>query len=118
MIVTTGLRLVSAVPFGMLIVIVPVVALVFAITASRPLIVKRVMSFALMPATVTVTVYALVVLSAALTVYVAGVVKLFATPLAGETLAPVMLIVGISAVRFVPLGTVTAMLVPLRHRGS
>ena len=61
----------------------------------------------------TVTVYALVVASSAVTVYTIGLVKFCATPLLGLIDTPVCVIVGASAVTLVPRGTRTVMLVPL-----
>ena len=66
-------------------------------------------------ALVTVTVYAAVVLSVAVTVYTTGLVKLFAVVLLvwsvvpTFTLAPVVVNVATRAVTFVPNGMVTAM---------
>ena len=57
---------------------------------------------------VTVTVYFCVELSAAVTVYSTGFVKFCATPVFGDILAPVCVMVGTSAVKFVPYGTVNA----------
>ncbi len=59
--------------------------------------------------TVTVTTYGCVEASPAVTVYVCGVVKLRAIPVFGLTDAPVITMVGTSAVTFVPEGTVRAM---------
>jgi len=53
-------------------------------------------------AIVTVTVYAFVLVSAAVTVYVTGLVKFCAAPEAGLTLAPLCPMVGVRLVTFVP----------------
>ena len=47
-------------------------------------------------------------LSAAVTVYFTGLVKFCGTPLAGFTLAPVIVIVGVNDDGSVPYGTVSA----------
>ncbi|MNI69160.1 hypothetical protein D3C73_1248940 [compost metagenome] len=70
-------------------------------------------AFAGFAATVTVTTYCCVLLSAAVTVYVTGFVKSCATSLFGDTLAPVCVIVGTSAVTSVPYGTVNAIVFAL-----
>jgi hypothetical protein len=111
---------VTFVPYG------TITAMVFAVPLIAPVtggVVKEnpVMAFAELAATVTVTVYAAVVPSAAVTVYGTGFVKSFGvTPLVCTvaptiTLAPFVLNAAISAVTFVPYGTVTAMVfaVPL-----
>ena len=80
---------------------------------------KAVISFAGFGPNVTVTVYVFVEASAAVTVYVTGLVKSFGvvplTCVVAPTLTnePVVVKVATSAVTFVPKGTVTAMLVPL-----
>lgn len=70
--------------------------------------VNAVMAFAEFGATDTVTIYAWVEPSAAVTMYVTGLVKSFATPEAGLILDPVVAIVGTIAVTVVLKGTVTA----------
>jgi hypothetical protein len=111
---------VISVPYG------AATAMVFALSLIAPVtgrVVKEnaVMAFAALDATVTVAVYDAVVPSAAVTVYGTGFVKSFGvTPLVCTvaptiTLAPFVLNAAISAVTFVPYGTVTAMVfaVPL-----
>jgi hypothetical protein len=73
------------------------------------------MAFAELRATVTVTVYVAVVLSAAVTVYATGLVKSFgvvplvcARVVPAVTLAPVVVDVATNAVTSVPYGMVTA----------
>jgi hypothetical protein len=63
--------------------------------------------------TITVTVYAAVDPSWAVTVYVTGLVKSCAVPDAGVMLWPVWVIAGVKLVTSVPAGTGTKMFVPL-----
>ncbi len=72
------------------------------IVPAMPSIENAVMSFAGFSATVTVTIYDCVELSAAVTVYVTGLVKSCATPIAGLILAPVYVIEGVNEVTELP----------------
>jgi hypothetical protein len=74
---------------------------------------KPVISLELAGTAVTVTVYTFVLPSSAVTVYVTGPLKFCAVPGAGLMLAPVWVMAGTSAVRFVPKGTLTLIFVPL-----
>jgi len=63
--------------------------------------------------TVTETVYTCVLPSCAVTVYVTGEMKLWAVPLAGLTVLPLCVTVGVSDAKDVPNGTVNVILLPL-----
>lgn len=70
------------------------------------------MAFAPLSATLTVTVYSSVVPSAAVTVHCRALPKSCGTALPGLTLAPVCVMVGANALRSVPYGTISAIVVP------
>ena len=107
--VIVGTNAVTSVAYGTVKAIVLLASFTVPVTGKvNPLKLKAVIAFAGFAATVTVTVYVCVELSAAVTVYITGFVKSRATPVFGEILAPVCVIVGTNAVTSVPYGTVKA----------